>query len=96
MGALVVLARPLPEVLGVMLAILTALAIALDSPPEVISLREANLMLIGTGFGAALFLIAVVECASRLKHPWPRIGRRVLGSWIAAGAMLALALQLAR
>jgi hydrogenase/urease accessory protein HupE len=95
-GGLVALARPLPEILGIALAILTAVAIALDSPPQVISIREANLMLIGTGFGATMFLVALAETAARIKRPWWRLGARVLGSWIAAGATLSLALQLAR
>jgi urease accessory protein len=95
-GTLVALGRPLPEVVGIVIAAGTALAIALDSPPEVVSLREANLMLIGTGFGATLFLVAAVEIASRLRRPWLRVGARVLGSWIAAGAILSLALQVAR
>jgi urease accessory protein len=95
-GALVALARPLPEAAGIVIAGATAIAIALDSPPEVISLREANLMLIGTGFGATILLILIVECASRLKRPWLRIGVRILGSWIAASAILVLALQIAR
>jgi len=92
-GVLVALARPLPEAAGVLLAVATAAAIGLDSPPEVLSLREANLMLIGTGFGATLALIVAVECASRLHLGWQRIGARVLGSWIAAIALLVLALQ---
>ena len=95
-GVLVALGRPLPEALGCGLAGVTGLAIALDSPPEVVSVREANWMLIGTGFGATILLIVVVEIASRLRPSWTRIGARVLGSWIAAGAILLLALQLVR
>jgi urease accessory protein len=95
-GALLALARPLPALLGWAIAVTTAVAIALDSPPEVISLREANLMLVGTGLGATLFLFAVVEISARAKRPFLRLGLRVLGSWIAAGAILSLALQLAR
>ena len=95
-GLLVALARPLPEAVGCALGAATGFAIALDSPPEVLSVREANLMLIGTGFGATLLLIVVVEAASRLRGGWPRIGARILGSWIAASAILVLALRLAR
>jgi urease accessory protein len=95
-GAWAALARPLPEVVGAAIAVPVGIAVALDSPPEVISLREANLMLVGTGLGATLFLIVVMEVAARLKRPWPRLGARILGSWICAGAMLSLALALAR
>jgi urease accessory protein len=95
-GALVALAKPLPQIVGALIAIPTALAIALDSPPEVISLREANLMLVGTGLGATAFLVVVVAIGARLKHPWLRLGAQVIGSWIAAGAILSLTLQLVR
>ena len=94
-GALAALARPLPELWGGVLAVLTGLAVALDSPPEVISVREANLMLIGTGFGGTILLVVAVEAASRLTRPWARIAARVLGSWIAACAILVLALRIA-
>ena len=47
-GLLVALARPLPRSVGVLLAGAVGLAVALDSPPETISLRDANLALLGT------------------------------------------------
>jgi urease accessory protein len=95
-GLLVAVARPVPEIAGGMLATATGFAIALDSPPEVLSLREANLMLVGTGLGAALLLVVTSELARRLKSAWPRIGMRIFGSWIAASAILVLTLRLAR
>jgi urease accessory protein len=95
-GLLAALARPLPEAAGGVLAAAIGFAIALDSPPEVISVRDANFMLIGTGFGATLLLILAVEGASRLTGAWPRIAARILGSWIAASAILVLALRLTR
>lgn len=95
-GLAVALARPLPEILGCVIAVLTGFCIALDSPPETISLSEANRMLIGTGVGALLLLLAVIAVASRLHAGWTGIGARIAGSWIAASALLVLALQLAR
>jgi urease accessory protein len=74
----------------------TGLAIALDSPPDTISVSEANLMLAGTACGASLLLIAIAETATRMTRPWQRIGLRVLASWIAASATLVLALRLLR
>ena len=94
-GGLLALARPLPEGAGGALAATTGLAIGLGSPPEVISLRAANLMLIGTGFGGTILLVVVVEAASRLTRTWQRVGGRILGSWIAASAILVLALRAA-
>jgi len=95
-GAMVALARPLPEPAGCAVAAAIGLAVAVDSPPQIISVGEANLMLVGTGLGATIMLVVAVGCAARLNRPWQRVGLRVLGSWIAASAILVLALQFAR
>jgi urease accessory protein len=95
-GLLTAWARPVPETLGCVLAVLTGFCIALDSPPEVISLVEANLMLLGTGLGAALLLVAASEGARRLKTGWTAVAARILGSWIAASAILVLVLRSVR
>lgn len=94
-GLLVAIARPLPLAPGVGLAGATGLALALDSPPAVVSINEANRMLAGTGVGA-IVLIALVAAAARLARGRAQIGARILGAWIAASATLVLALQLAR
>ena len=95
-GLLVAVARPVPEIVGGALAVLAGFCIALDSPPEAISLREANLMLAGTGTGGALLLIAVAAIASRLTQNWARVAARIFGSWIEASAILVLVLRFAR
>ena len=94
-GGMVALGRALPEAAGYVLAVAAGAAIGLDSPPEVLSVRDANLMLIGTALGGTVLLVFVVEIATRLTHPWQRIGARILGSWIAASAILVLALRFA-
>ncbi|HEY6255395.1 MAG TPA: hypothetical protein VIY51_06330 [Xanthobacteraceae bacterium] len=95
-GALVAAALRLPRlVLGPLAAAMGA-AIGLDSPPDVISLQEAVAMLIGTGLGALIGLGLVVAGASRLARAWQQIGVRVLGSWTAASALLAIAVRFAR
>ena len=70
------------------LALAIGAAIGLDSPPEVISVQEAVVMLIGTGLGATIGLALVVAAAARMARDWQRIGVRVLGSWTAASALL--------
>lgn len=95
-GLLVAFARPLPELIGIVFGVLIGVVVGLDSPPEVLSVREANLMLIGTGLGASLFLVLAIEGALQLVKPWQRIGVRVAGSWIAAAAILVLALNVSR
>ena len=94
-GAFVALARPLPEILGCALAFTTGITLALDLPPDVISVRQANVILIGTFSGATVLLLVVVGLTAMLSTEWQRIGVRILGSWIAASAILVLALRLA-
>lgn len=95
-GALVAAAiRPRLPVLLPLAAIVGA-AIGLDSPPEVISFQDAVIMLIGTGLGAPLALALVIEIAACMARDWQRIGVRVLGSWTAASALLALAVRFAK
>jgi urease accessory protein len=95
-GLLLALARPLPQVMGLLLAAAAGLAVALDSPPDAVSIAEANITLLGTGFGATVLLLAAAEVSARLTLHWQRIAARILGSWIAASAILVLALRLAR
>jgi urease accessory protein len=95
-GLLVVLARPLPQGPGVLLAAAIGLSLALDSPPEALALMQANLTLLGTALGALLLLLVLLQGTARLRHHWQRIGARILGSWIAAIAILVLALRLVR
>ena len=71
-------------------------SIGLDSPPDVVSLQEAIVKLIGTGLGASIALGLVVEGAARMARDWQLIGVRVLGSWTAASALLAIAVRFAR
>ena len=95
-GVLVAAAWRLPLLLLGPLAAAIGASIGLDSPPEVISLQQAVLMLVGTALGAALALALVVAVAARMARAWQRIGVRVLGSWTAASALLALAVRFAR
>jgi hypothetical protein len=93
-GLLLAWARPLPRFAGAVVAAPTAAALALDSPPEGLSIAAANLALLGTAIGAVAMLGAIASAAAGLRRNWQRIGARVLGSWIAASAILVLALRL--
>jgi hydrogenase/urease accessory protein HupE len=98
-GLLVALARPLPVLAGAPLAAIVGVAAGLDSPPNVISISAATMMLIGTGVGATVAFVVVVLCARHAadaRHIAPRTGVRILGSWAAASAVLVLALRFAR
>jgi urease accessory protein len=78
-----------PAALGV------GIALGLDSPPEFISLGEAVAALIGTACGGVLALTLIALAAASLARLWQGIALRVAGSWIAAIAILVLALRLA-
>ena len=95
-GLLAALARPLPEWLGIVVGAAIGLSLGLDSPPEALLVTDAHLTLIGTAFGAPMLLFGLVQIASRLRAHWQRIGARILASWIAASAVLVLALRLLR
>jgi urease accessory protein len=72
-------------------ALVCGAALGLDSPPESISLREAALMLVGTGCGGIAALAAFAMAAGALARLWQGVALRVAGSWIAAIAILVLA-----
>jgi urease accessory protein len=95
-GVLLATAWTPPKPLVWIIAAVTGAAIAFDSPPETISVQEADLMLLGTGLGALSALGAVAGSAGYLTRPWQRLGVRIVGSWIAASAILVLALTLVR
>jgi len=84
-----------PPVLGWPLAAIAGLAFALDSTPETTSTDETIRMLIGSGLGAIVALALVAEGAGVLRGNGQPIVARVLGSWIAATAILVLALRIA-
>jgi urease accessory protein len=97
-GVLVAIGRP-PALGCALLATAAGVALGLDSPPEAISIAAGTMMLIGTGVGASVALAIVVAGAAFVgAQKWnaPRIGMRVLGSWIAASSVLVLALRFAR
>jgi urease accessory protein len=95
-GVLVAIARPLPTPIGWALATVTGVSVGLDSPPQAITIAEGNVMLAGTAGGALLLLLTVVATASVAHHPVAKLAMRILGSWIAASAMLILAVALVR
>ena len=95
-GLLVVLARPLPAFVSAPLAAIVGIALGLDSPPAAISIAVAIAMLIGTGISASLAVAVVAVGTSYLARTWQQIGVRILGSWIAASAILVLALRFVR
>ena len=95
-GALVALARPVPWPTICVLALAAGIALALDSSPGGISAREANVIIVGTFCGALILLWVILLVVASFRREWQKLGMRILGSWIAASALLALVWQLAR
>jgi hydrogenase/urease accessory protein HupE len=83
-----------PKLLAWLLAAIAGAALALDSPPQAVRIADAYAMLAGTAIGACAMLLVVAAIAGRANADWQRLGVRILGSWVAASAILVLAVQL--
>ena len=83
-----------PKPLAWLLAAIAGAALALDSPPQAVTITEAYATLAGTAVGACAMLVLVAAIAAHANADWQRLGIRILGSWIAASAILVLAVQL--
>jgi urease accessory protein len=95
-GILAAAALPIAMPVRAAIAAIAGGTIGLDSPPQAVSLGAATAALIGTWVGACLALTLIAFVATRLAGPRQRIGLRIAGSWIAASAILVLALRYAR
>jgi urease accessory protein len=93
-GVLVAAAWVPPRPVGWLLAAFAGVALALDSPPQALTIAQGNATLVGTALGACAALIAVSLVAGCASRPWQQLGVRILGSWIAASAILVLAVLL--
>ena len=94
-GLAVALARPLWAAAAVMAAA-AGIAIELDSVPQEISMMATFLALVATILSAVPAVLVVSASAGSWRRHWQRVGTRVAGSWIAAIAILTLALRLTR
>ena len=83
-----------PKPLVWLLAATAGTALALDSPPQAVTIAAAYATLVGTALGACAMLVVIATIASHANADWQRLGMRILGSWIAASAILVLAVQL--
>jgi hypothetical protein len=82
-----------PKLLAWLFAAIAGAALALDSPPQAVMIAEAYATLAGTLVGACAMLVVIAAIASHARADWQRLGIRILGSWIAASAILVLAVQ---
>jgi hypothetical protein len=82
-----------PSAIIMVLAVCVAAAVTLDSVPALLSAQDTILSLAGTILAAACLLTAVAFVSAMGPQVWQRIGTRILGSWIAASAIMVLALR---
>lgn len=94
-GLLLASGLRMPLAIIVVLAVCVAAALTFDSVPAVLSARATILSLAGTIGAATLLLAATAFLSAAGPQVWQRIGPRILGSWIAASAIMVLALRLA-
>lgn len=94
----VVFAKPLPRAIYVIASVWTGLGIGIASAPD--GPRDSAMIatLLGTGAGVLIWAAngaTLVQFLQAQKLPWVRILLRVVASWMAACAMLFLALSVA-
>ncbi len=95
LGLLLAAAAPLPVAAGAALAALAGLALGLDSDPGAAADPGGRpLQLAGTAVGASTLVLLVGGALVERRPAWLALGLRVAGSWIAAAALMVLALGL--
>jgi urease accessory protein len=82
-----------PVLLAVAVALVSGTALGLDSPPQSILIGEAVATLIGTACGGIAALAIIAFLAFAIGRLWHGVLLRVAGSWIAAIAIMVLALR---
>ena len=95
-ATLVVVNPRAPWWVGVVMALAVGLALPINAPPHEITIPAAIVSQVGFAVAALAAFGVAALIATRATRPWQRIGVRIVGSWIAASAILVLALRLAR
>ncbi len=97
-GLLVALNLPAGPYWCSLLTALVGLLLGMDSTQETLSGQDKFMCFLGTALGLFLLLFYPMGLANYLhrKKPWHKIGVRIAGSWLAASALLVLALSLSR
>jgi hypothetical protein len=95
-GLLVAVGRPPLPAIRLALAFGSGAALMLNVPPQAATISVAIAAQLGTGLAALAALGLVGLLTMDETRNWQRIAVRILGSWIAASAILTLALRLVR
>ncbi len=95
-GIVIAAAWPIPYRAKEIAASALAGILAFNAPPQAIAIPSAVAEQVGVSVAALATFATIVFVAMRAARPWQRIGVRIIGSWIAASAILVLALWLTR
>jgi urease accessory protein len=93
-GLAVALELKLPAAATSIWAAVVGGVVGIDSPAQLAAGSSADrwIALSGTGLGVLLLFAWCATPVARIDVAWQRIGIRVLGSWLSAGAVLSLVL----
>lgn len=92
LGLLVAIRPLLPRRLCLLLAVITGFILGLDSIAGITGAGELIITIFSTTTGLAIALLIVIGWGDALTRDWQKTGIRVVGSWIAASALLVFAL----
>lgn len=96
-GLLVAIHPTIPVVLRAIGSAVSGLLVGIDSGQPELAGAGLFASLVGTGLGMCIFLLCTMGFADYCREKdWQRIGIRVIGSWVAASALLVLSLSLSR
>jgi urease accessory protein len=95
-GALAASARRLPSGLVAVFVLGLGFAVGANVHTETTGWLDILPALAATFFATFTLLLLISETAQHIDHDWHAIGLRIAGSWIAAAAVIALALSVSR
>lgn len=95
-GLLLAAGTRLPLAAACFLAGLAATALIFDSVPAIPSVRDTLISLLASALAAAALLASVAALSAAIPRALRAVAIRVAGAWIAAGALMLLALRFAR
>ena len=95
-ATLVVIGLKGPSLTSAAPALAMGLALPINAPPHEITIAAAVASQAGFSAAALMTFGVTTAIAAHATRGWQRIGIRIVGSWIAASAILVLALRVVR
>ena len=89
----VIAAWPIPVPIVGLLGFATGIVLALNAPPHAIRVADAITAQVGFAAAALAAFALIAAITMQATRPWQRVGVRIVAAWIAASAILVLALR---